>query len=63
MGRTRNMKINLTLGVPDEDNEWQFSLIDAGTDGPAIFIRDPMMRYIITHMILQHLNWKNQLDT
>ena len=24
------MKINLTLGVPDEDNEWQFSLIDAG---------------------------------
>ena len=24
MGRTRNIKINLTLGVPDEDNEWQF---------------------------------------
>ena len=23
------------LGVPDEDNEWQFSLIDAGE--PAIF--------------------------
>ena len=35
MGRTRNMKINLTLGVPDEDDEWQFSLIDAGE--PAIF--------------------------
>jgi len=34
-GRTRNMKINLELGVPDEDNEWQFSLIDAGE--PAIF--------------------------
>ena len=41
MGRTRNMKINLTLGVPDEDNEWQFSLIDAGTDGPAIFHQRP----------------------
>ena len=34
-GRTRNMKINLTLGVPDEDNEWQFSVDAAGT--PAIF--------------------------
>ena len=38
-GRTRNMKINLTLGVPDEDNEWQFSLIDAGE--PAIFHQRP----------------------
>ena len=35
MGRTRNIKITLTLGVPDEDNEWQFSLIDA--EEPAIF--------------------------
>ena len=34
-GRTRNMKVTLTLGVPDEDEEWQFSLIDAGE--PAIF--------------------------
>ena len=23
-GRTRNMKITLGLGIPDEDNEWQF---------------------------------------
>jgi len=23
-GRTRNLKINLELGIPDEDNEWQF---------------------------------------
>ena len=38
-GRTRNMKINLELGVPDEDNEWQFSLIDAGE--PAIFHQRP----------------------
>ena len=38
-GRTRNMKINLTLGVPDEDDEWQFSLIDAGE--PAIFHQRP----------------------
>ena len=34
-GRTRNMKITLTLGVPDEDDEWQFNLVDAGS--PAIF--------------------------
>tara|TARA_A100001201_G_C4070623_1_gene195698 strand:- start:196 stop:636 length:441 start_codon:yes stop_codon:yes gene_type:complete len=34
-GRTRNMKITMELGVPDEDEEWQFSLIDAGE--PAIF--------------------------
>ena len=39
MGRTRNMKINLTLGVPDEDDEWQISLIDAGE--PAIFHQRP----------------------
>ena len=39
MGRTRNMKINLTLGVPDEDDKWQFSLIDAGE--PAIFHQRP----------------------
>ena len=37
MGRTRNIKITLTLGVPDEDNEWQFSLDAAGE--PAIFHR------------------------
>lgn len=34
-GRTRNLKITLTLGIPDEDNEWQFSLDDI--DEPAIF--------------------------
>ena len=28
MGRTRNMKINLTLGVPDEDGEWQYDIED-----------------------------------
>jgi len=38
-GRTRNLKINLELGVPDEDNEWQFSLVDAGE--PAIFHQRP----------------------
>ena len=35
-GRTRNLKINLELGVPDEDDEWQFSLTD-GDGEPAIF--------------------------
>jgi prepilin-type N-terminal cleavage/methylation domain-containing protein len=33
--RSRGIILNLTLGVPDEDNEWQFSL-DA-VDDPAIF--------------------------
>ena len=33
--RSRGIVLNLTLGVPDEDNEWQFSL-DA-VDDPAIF--------------------------
>ena len=36
-GRTRNMIITLDLGVPNEDNEWQFSLDAAGE--PAIFHR------------------------
>ena len=38
-GRTRNLKITLDLGLPNEDNEWQFSLIDAGE--PAIFHQRP----------------------
>ena len=36
-GRTRNMVITLDLGIPDQDNEWQFSLDAAGE--PAIFHR------------------------
>ena len=36
-GRTRNMLITLDLGIPDQDNEWQFSLDAAGE--PAIFHR------------------------
>ena len=39
LGRTRNIKLNLNYGVPDEDREWQFSL-DA-VDEPAIFHRRP----------------------
>ena len=34
-GRTRNIIITLDLGVPNEDNEWQFSTDAAGE--PAIF--------------------------
>ena len=37
--RVRNVKVNLEEGIPDEDNEWQFSLIDAGE--PAIFHQRP----------------------
>jgi len=36
-GRTRNMVITLDLGIPDQDNEWQFDLTTAGE--PAIFHR------------------------
>ena len=36
-GRTRNMKITLDLGIPNEDNEWQFDLTTVGE--PAIFHR------------------------
>ena len=38
-GRTRNLKITMDLGIPDEDNEWQFSLDDIGE--PAIFHKRP----------------------
>ena len=38
-GRTRNLKINLDLGIPDEDNEWQFDLNTIGE--PAIFHQRP----------------------
>ena len=36
-GRTRNLKITLDLGLPNEDNEWQFDLTTVGE--PAIFHR------------------------
>ena len=36
-GRTRNMIITLDLGIPDQDNEWQFDLTTVGE--PAIFHR------------------------
>ena len=32
--RVRNVKVNLEDGIPDEDNEWQFSL-DVDGDGTA----------------------------
>ena len=35
----RNLKINLELGIPDEDNEWQFDLNTIGE--PAIFHQRP----------------------
>ena len=36
-GMTRNLKITLDLGLPNEDNEWQFDLTTVGE--PAIFHR------------------------
>ena len=35
IGRSRNISVTLFEGVPDEDNEWQFSVDAAGE--PAIF--------------------------
>jgi len=39
ISRVRNIKVTMELGVPDEDNEWQFSLDDV--DEPAIFHQRP----------------------
>ena len=36
VGRTRNVKINLTLGIPDEDDEWQLDLTATTAGTPAI---------------------------
>ena len=37
LGRTRNIIVTYDLGIPDEDNEWQFDLTTVGE--PAIFHR------------------------
>ena len=36
VGRTRNVKVNLTLGMPDEDDEWQLNLTATAAGTPAI---------------------------
>jgi prepilin-type N-terminal cleavage/methylation domain-containing protein len=36
VGRTRNVKVNLTLGMPDEDDEWQLDLTATAAGTPAI---------------------------
>ena len=36
VGRTRNVKVNLTLGMPDEDDEWQLDLTATSAGTPAI---------------------------
>ena len=36
VGRTRNVKVNLALGMPDEDDEWQLDLTATATGTPAI---------------------------
>jgi len=30
VGRSRNVKVNLEYGIPDEDDEWQFDYDDEG---------------------------------
>ena len=36
VGRTRNVKVNLTLVIPDEDDEWQLDLTATAAGTPAI---------------------------
>ncbi len=36
VGRSRNVKVNLTLGIPDEDDEWQLDLTATAAGTPAI---------------------------
>jgi len=36
VGRTRNVKVNLTLGMPDEDDEWQLDLTATAIGTPAL---------------------------
>ena len=39
--RVRNIKLNLDEGIPDEDNEWQFSLDVDGLGTPGIMHHRP----------------------
>ena len=41
INRTRNVTVTLEDGIPDEDNEWQFSESPEGLEGSAIFHRRP----------------------
>ena len=36
VGRTRNVTINLILGIPDEDDEWQLDLTATAAGTPAL---------------------------
>ena len=36
VGRSRNVKVNLTLGMPDEDDEWQLDLTATAAGTPAL---------------------------
>ena len=36
VGRSRNVKVTLTLGMPDEDDEWQLDLTATAAGTPAL---------------------------
>jgi prepilin-type N-terminal cleavage/methylation domain-containing protein len=36
VGRSRNIKVTLTLGMPDEDDEWQLDLTATAAGTPAL---------------------------
>ena len=38
-GRTRNMNINLVLGIPDEDDEWQYNIESDAGEGRVYHFR------------------------
>ncbi len=44
-GRTRNLKINLELGIPDEDNEWQYNIESDGEGRIYHFRSDDEIHY------------------
>ncbi len=44
-GRTRNLKINLELGIPDEDNEWQYNIESDGEGRIYHFRPDDEIHY------------------
>ena len=41
LNRVRNVNVNLELGVPDQDNEWQFNLDVDGQGTPGIMHQRP----------------------
>ena len=59
IGRSRNVKINLEYGIPDEDDEWQFDYDDEGKG--KLYHHRKMMISISTIMIRLYFIWLSYL--